>query len=153
MASINLFIFIAIAGESASLKVMLALHFLTMMIGALVWPLVPLMIFSVVLPNQKSFANGIVSTISHVFGDAFAPTLIGIFSDSICQRYPDDNSSQAAKHKFFCLYSAIFCLPIVLVFGSICFFYTSHFIERDTQTNLEEAARSPTRRSPRESQQ
>merc|ERR1712071_413876 len=146
IAAINCYVFVAPTDKNTGLAFLKALHFVTLLVGALTWPVFPVMIFSVVLPSQKSIAQGVVNTVSHVLGDAFAPALIGFISDSNCARYPNEKSRHSPLHKFMCLKSALLCVPVVLAVGSAFFFYASHYIERDTATNELETKREEEKR-------
>ena len=132
LGGISIFAFL-VASPYISVTGQLAIHFISLLSGALVWPLVPLMIFQVVLPTQKSFAQGIATTLSHVFGDAFSPTLIGIWSIAFCDKYADDAAKLLPQHKFFCLYQALIALPIVLILAGASFLHSAYFVDQDVK--------------------
>ncbi|KAI6199377.1 Protein spinster-like protein 1 [Aphelenchoides besseyi] len=73
------------------------------------------LLLSIVLPNKRSLATGVQTLISHLFGDASAPYIVGLISDKI---RGDDHTPKANFHGL--LYA--FYLPTaMLVVSSIAF--------------------------------
>ncbi|CAD5111645.1 DgyrCDS933 [Dimorphilus gyrociliatus] len=98
-------IFIAIALSCINLKATWAFIFISELFLSLNWSIVADILMCVVIPTRRSMAEAIQILISHAFGDAGSPFLVGQIADGIGK--------------------------IVCSLGAICFFATAHFISKD----------------------
>lgn len=89
------------------------------------WAVVSDMVLSVTLPNKRAFATAIQILISHLFGDATSPFIVGWIRDEL-QPVLDD------EFKAF-LYALLSTL-IVLTLGAFAFLYSSRFFVQDVET-------------------
>lgn len=89
------------------------------------WAVVSDMVLSVTLPNKRAFATSIQILVSHLFGDATSPYIVGQIRDEL-QPIVDD------EFKAF-LYALLSTL-IVLTLGAVAFLYSSKFYVEDVET-------------------
>lgn len=106
------------------------------------WAVVSDMVLSTTLPNKRAFATAIQILVSHLFGDAASPYIVGQIRDYL-------NLSLHDEYQAF-LYALLSTL-IVLAFGAISFLYCSKFFVQDVSscklqlgkaTDLEEPTRN-----------
>lgn len=86
----------------------------------------------VVIPPRRSTAEAFQILISHMFGDAGSPYLVGVISESLksyLMPSPDDLPSKTVE--FRALQYALFITCFVEVLGGIFFLITSAYIVRD----------------------
>ncbi|UYV64687.1 SPNS3 [Cordylochernes scorpioides] len=83
-----------------------------------------------VLPTRRSLAQAIQILISHLFGDASSPYIIGAISDGI------RGNSESLVSKFISLQYSMYLPQFVLVLGSISFLVCSSYVEEDQKACL-----------------
>ncbi|XP_028042764.1 protein spinster isoform X2 [Bombyx mandarina] len=96
------------------------------------WAIVADMSLYVVIPPRRSTAEAFQILISHMFGDAGSPYLVGVISESLksyLMPSPDDLPSKSVE--FRALQYALFITCFVEVLGGIFFLITSAYIVRD----------------------
>jgi len=91
------------------------------------WAIVADILFYIVIPTRRSTAEAFQILVSHLFGDAGSPTLIGVISDSF-QKNQTDTSVRA---KFVALQSSLYSTVVVCVLGGIFFIACSSYIVQD----------------------
>ncbi|CAG2106569.1 unnamed protein product [Medioppia subpectinata] len=91
------------------------------------WSVVADILLYVITPNRRSFAQSLQILMSHLFGDASSPFVIGIISDSL------NGGVNTAAAKFSGLQYALYVTPFVIVLGGFAFLYTSLFIVADKE--------------------
>merc|ERR550534_231737 len=91
------------------------------------WAVVADILFYIVIPTRRSTAEAFQILVSHLFGDAGSPTLIGVISDSF-QKNQTDTSVRA---KFVALQSSLYSTVVVCVLGGIFFIACSSYIVQD----------------------
>lgn len=89
------------------------------------WTIVADMLLYVIIPNRRSLAEAVQILVSHAFGDAASPYIIGLVSDSILSH------SNSSYHEFLSLQYALYIPTGVLVIGAFFFFLTAIHIEKD----------------------
>lgn len=89
------------------------------------WAVVSDMVLSVTLPNKRAFATAIQILVSHLFGDATSPWIVGMIRDELNESLNDEYSSF--------LYALLSTL-IVLFMGAVTFLYCSKFYVSDVDT-------------------
>lgn len=89
------------------------------------WAVVSDMLLTVTLPNKRAFATAIQILVSHLFGDATSPFIIGYIRDSLVPVVGEE-------YKAF-LYALLTTL-IVLFFGALAFLYSAKFFVKDVET-------------------
>ncbi|VVC26629.1 Hypothetical protein CINCED_3A023943 [Cinara cedri] len=116
------------------------------------WSIVADILLYVVSPNRRSTAEAFQILISHSFGDAGSPYLIGVISEMLKNFFKksniplllasvtslSNNSLQIAdvkdnKNNFQSLQYALFISIIVEVLGAIFFFFAAHHIVKDKE--------------------
>ncbi|XP_047532991.1 protein spinster isoform X3 [Vanessa atalanta] len=112
--------------------------FALMFIGELAlnlnWAIVADMSLYVVIPPRRSTAEAFQILISHMFGDAGSPYLVGVISESLKKSLsplPFEAPSQIVQFK--ALQYALFVTCFVEVIGGIFFLITAIYIVRDKQ--------------------
>ncbi|KAI6213249.1 hypothetical protein M3Y94_00128600 [Aphelenchoides besseyi] len=85
------------------------------------------LLLSIVLPNKRSLATGIQTLISHLFGDASAPYIVGLISDKI------RGNDHSPKSNFHGLLSAFYLPTALLVVSSIAFGVAAYTFPRDKE--------------------
>lgn len=93
------------------------------------WAIISEIVLSVTIPNKRAFASACQILISHMFGDALSPFIVGALKDSF------DQSIDDKFHSY--LYSLVPTL-IVLALGVPCYLYSSRFYVQDVE-NCKEA--------------
>ncbi|KAG9510224.1 Protein spinster-like 1 [Fragariocoptes setiger] len=92
------------------------------------WAVVSDMLISVTVPNKRAFATAIQILISHVFGDATSPFIVGAIRDKLeVAMKPDDKAEYLAF-----MYSLLSTL-VILFFGCLAFFNSSRYFVNDVQ--------------------
>lgn len=88
------------------------------------WAVISDMVLSVTAPNKRAFATACQILISHMFGDALSPFVVGVLKDKLQSTMADQ------FHAF--LYSIIPSL-VVLGFGVPAFLYSAKFYVKDVE--------------------
>ncbi|XP_034831763.1 protein spinster isoform X1 [Maniola hyperantus] len=94
------------------------------------WAIVADMSLYVVIPPRRSTAEAFQILISHMFGDAGSPYLVGVISESLKRSAPQPASLSV---QFRSLQRALFITCFVEVLGGIFFLLTAIYIVRDKQ--------------------
>ncbi|XP_030040825.1 protein spinster isoform X1 [Manduca sexta] len=108
------------------------LMFLGMATLNLTWSIVADIVLYVVVPPRRSTAEAFQILISHMFGDAGSPYLVGVISESLKRSLnpsPDEKPSSIVQ--FEALQYALFVTCFVEVIGGIFFLMTAMYIVRD----------------------
>ncbi|XP_029052073.1 protein spinster isoform X2 [Osmia bicornis bicornis] len=104
------------------------------------WSIVADILLYVVIPTRRSTAEAFQILIAHAFGDAGSPYLIGLLSEGLKKvLLPDSSiSKKPAPHdlentliEFRSLQYALFLTMFVEVIGSLFFFLTALYIQKD----------------------
>lgn len=86
------------------------------------WAVVSDMLLSVTLPNKRAFATSIQILLSHLFGDAASPFIIGAIKDYLEPSLGDEY--QAFQY-------ALMLTLIILIIGAIVFVHSSRYYVQD----------------------
>ncbi|XP_032517227.1 protein spinster isoform X2 [Danaus plexippus] len=106
------------------------LVFLGMLTLNLTWSVVADIVLYVVIPPRRSTAEAFQILISHMFGDAGSPYLVGVISENLKRSLsPFEEPSNSVK--FRSLQYALFITCFVEVIGGIFFLLTAIYIVRD----------------------
>ncbi|XP_070204332.1 protein spinster homolog 1-like [Littorina saxatilis] len=81
------------------------------------------------IPTRRSTAEAVQILISHAFGDAGSPYLIGVVADSLAPHFRGESKSPAVQ--FVSLQYSLFITTFVCVIGGGAYLATAIFIERD----------------------
>ncbi|XP_039752934.1 protein spinster isoform X2 [Pararge aegeria] len=108
------------------------LVFLGMLTCNLTWSIVADIVLYVVIPPRRSTAEAFQILISHMFGDAGSPYLVGVISESL-KRASSPTESPSLRVQFRSLQYALFVTCFVEVIGGIFFLLTSLYIVKDKQ--------------------
>ncbi|VDM07284.1 unnamed protein product [Wuchereria bancrofti] len=84
-------------------------------------------LMSVISLRQRSIATAIQTLISHLFGDASSPYMIGLISDAI------RGHERSTLAHFVALQRSLFVPNFVLCFGSLMFLVSTFYIDQDRQ--------------------
>ena len=95
------------------------LIFITITFLCLNWAINVDMLLYIILPRKRSMANSWQITLSHLFGDASGPYIIGVVSDWI---RGNDNSHKA---HFNALLKSFYIPNALLIISSIAFFFAA----------------------------
>lgn len=90
------------------------------------WTIVADMLLYVIIPTRRSIAEAVQILVSHAFGDASSPYIVGIISDVIMS-----GKTQTYYYMFTSLQYALYVPAFVLILGGLCFFMTALHIEKD----------------------
>ncbi|CAH0585767.1 unnamed protein product [Chrysodeixis includens] len=109
--------------------------FILMFIGEVAlnlnWAIVADMSLYVVIPPRRSTAEAFQILISHMFGDAGSPYLVGVISESLKKSLSPVDTEPTSIVKFKSLQYALFVTCFVEVIGGIFFLLTAIYIVRD----------------------
>ncbi|XP_026735034.1 protein spinster isoform X3 [Trichoplusia ni] len=109
--------------------------FILMFIGEVAlnlnWAIVADMSLYVVIPPRRSTAEAFQILISHMFGDAGSPYLVGVISESLKKSLSPVDTEPTSLVKFKSLQYALFVTCFVEVIGGIFFLLTAIYIVRD----------------------
>lgn len=89
------------------------------------WAIYVDMLMYIIVPSRRSYANALQITISHLFGDASGPYIIGFISDII---RGEDNSPMA---HFNSLVLAFYLPSLLLIVSSVAFFVCAYTLKAD----------------------
>ncbi|XP_026761624.1 protein spinster isoform X2 [Galleria mellonella] len=120
---------------SAHVALTYLLIFAGMVTLNLTWSIVADIVLYVVIPPRRSTAEAFQILISHMFGDAGSPYLVGVISESLKRSLspsPSEMPSQIVQ--FRALQYALFVTCFVEVLGGIFFLLTAIYIVKDKQT-------------------
>ncbi|ESO97612.1 hypothetical protein LOTGIDRAFT_104432 [Lottia gigantea] len=93
------------------------------------WALVADMLLYVTIPTRRSTAEAVQILVSHAFGDAGSPLLIGVFADQISAAYGPVAKSTPVQ--FISLQYSLYSTPFVCILGGAFFLATALVIEQD----------------------
>ncbi|XP_061716077.1 protein spinster isoform X2 [Cydia pomonella] len=125
-------VYLALLCVSAHEATAYLLMFLGMLTLNLTWSIVADIILYVVVPPRRSTAEAFQILISHMFGDAGSPYLVGVISESLKKSLgtmPQESPSNSVQ--FRALQYALFVTCFVEVIGGVFFLLTSIYIVRD----------------------
>ncbi|XP_067135266.1 protein spinster homolog 1 isoform X2 [Centruroides vittatus] len=90
------------------------------------WPIVADMLLYVVIPTRRSVAEAFQILVSHAFGDACSPYIVGAISDHL-------NSGQKSTTfmKYHNLQYSLYVTAFILILGGLCFLMTACYIVQD----------------------
>ncbi|XP_041348231.1 protein spinster homolog 1-like isoform X2 [Gigantopelta aegis] len=134
------FLFLALFTSQYNTPATWVLIFLGEVMLCLNWPIVADMLLYVVIPTRRSLAEAFQILVSHLFGDAGSPYLIGQVSDVLAVYF--SSSPKSAFVKFVTLQYALYSTPFVCVIGGGAFLATALFIEADRK-KAEDLAKGP----------
>ncbi|XP_045484000.1 protein spinster isoform X1 [Pieris rapae] len=95
------------------------------------WAIVADMSLYVVIPPRRSTAEAFQILISHMFGDAGSPYLVGVISEALKLYYSTPSEPASKTAEFRSLQYALFVTCFVEVVGGIFFLITALYIVRD----------------------
>lgn len=84
------------------------------------------MVLSVTVPSKRAFATAVQILLSHLFGDATSPFIVGYFRGSLVADFKLD--------EFSALLYALLSTLIVLTLGAIAFVHSARFYVEDVET-------------------
>lgn len=90
------------------------------------WAPVTAMMLYVMQPTQRSFAAGIQTLTSHLFGDALSPIFVGWFADNLYLNNEDETLSRAQA-----LQLALYPTSVFGLIGAIFFFVAARYVGQD----------------------
>ncbi|XP_050410079.1 protein spinster homolog 1 [Patella vulgata] len=93
------------------------------------WAIVADMLLYVVIPTRRSTAEAFQILLSHAFGDAGSPYLIGLIADAISAKHGSTSKSTPVQYKS--LQYSLFTTTFVCVIGGAFFLATAMFIQKD----------------------
>ncbi|XP_045772886.1 protein spinster isoform X4 [Maniola jurtina] len=125
-------VFLALATVNHTGSLAYLLVFLGMLTCNLTWSIVADIVLYVVIPPRRSTAEAFQILISHMFGDAGSPYLVGVISESL-KRSLSSSEPPSLSVQFRSLQRALFVTCFVEVLGGIFFLLTAIYIVRDKQ--------------------
>ncbi|CAB3402996.1 unnamed protein product [Caenorhabditis bovis] len=87
-------------------------------------------VMSIVIPNRRATALAIQSLVSHLFGDASAPYITGMFSDWV------RGNNESVYGHFYSLKTALYIPTFMIVISGSLYLATSFFITSDRKEAL-----------------
>uniref|UniRef100_A0A8C5EEM0 Protein spinster homolog 1 n=1 Tax=Gouania willdenowi TaxID=441366 RepID=A0A8C5EEM0_GOUWI len=120
------FLFLAIEFAEQSTAATYVFIFLGETFLSMNWAIVADILLYVVVPTRRSTAEAFQIVLSHLFGDAGSPYLIGVVSDSL-------RRSDSFLWMFRSLQISLLLCSFVAVLGGAFFLATALFIEKDQQ--------------------
>ncbi|XP_036408430.1 protein spinster homolog 1 [Megalops cyprinoides] len=118
------FLYLSIVCAQASTIATYVFIFLGETFLSMNWAIVADILLYVVVPTRRSTAEALQIVVSHLFGDAGSPYLIGVLSDSL-------HKSDSYLWQFRSLQLSLLLCAFVAVAGGGFFLATALFIERD----------------------
>lgn len=88
------------------------------------WAVISDMVLSVTAPNKRAFATAVQILVSHMFGDALSPFIVGVLKDEL---------SDSMSDKFHAFLYAIIPSLVVLGLGVPAFLYSAKFYIKDVE--------------------
>lgn len=85
------------------------------------------MLLYIIVPHRRSIANSWQITISHLFGDASGPYIIGLVSDAI------RGTDVSPKAHFYALLKAFYIPNVLLVVSAIAFGLATWTVLKDKE--------------------
>ncbi|GBP39315.1 Protein spinster [Eumeta japonica] len=95
------------------------------------WAIVADMLLYVVVPPRRSTAEAAQILVSHMFGDAGSPYLVGVISESLKTTLGTPGEAPTLAVQFKSLQYALFVTCFVEVLGGVFFLLTAIYIVRD----------------------
>ncbi|XP_060077272.1 protein spinster homolog 1-like isoform X2 [Ylistrum balloti] len=93
------------------------------------WSIIADMLLYVVIPTRRSTAESVQILVSHAFGDAGSPYIVGLVSQALAKNYNAPPRSAYVQYKT--LQLALYVTPFICVLGGGFFLATALFIEKD----------------------
>lgn len=101
--------------------------FLAITFVCLNWAIQVDMLLYIIVPHRRSIANSWQITISHLFGDASGPYIIGLVSDAI------RGTDVSPKAHFYALLKAFYIPNVLLVVSAIAFGLATWTVLKDKE--------------------
>ncbi|XP_026327125.1 protein spinster isoform X3 [Hyposmocoma kahamanoa] len=125
-------VFFALSAINVHVVLTYVLIFLGMLTVNLTWSIVADIILYVVIPPRRSTAEAFQILLSHMFGDAGSPYLIGVISEALKKALSTNHNEQpTASVQFRSLQYALFVTCFVEIIGAVFFFLSAVYIVRD----------------------
>ncbi|GMT17431.1 hypothetical protein PFISCL1PPCAC_8728, partial [Pristionchus fissidentatus] len=118
-------LFLCLITASHYINVAWCFVFLAVTLMCLNWAINMDILMYVIVANRRATATAIQTMISHLFGDATSPYIVGVVSDWV----RGDDVSQAGN--FFSLQTALFIPNAVLVIGGAAYLYATFYVVED----------------------
>ncbi|CAJ0588780.1 unnamed protein product [Cylicocyclus nassatus] len=103
------------------------LFFFTITVACFNWAIIVNMMMDIIIPPRRNVANSWQIMISHTFGDAFAPYIVGLISDAI----RGDDTSPGAN--FYSLIKSFYLPNALLLVSGIMFFFAACTFVKDNK--------------------
>ncbi|CAH1112178.1 unnamed protein product [Psylliodes chrysocephalus] len=138
---------IAVAYTMSNIYLMYTLFFIGNITMNLNWAIVNDILLYVVLPTRRSTAEGFQLLVSHAFGDAGSPYLVGVLSEAFKRALSKTYSSETLTSyeddevEFTSLQYALFSTCFVEVLGGLFFIITAFYIVSDKRKVADAIAR------------
>ncbi|CAE1177147.1 SPNS [Acanthosepion pharaonis] len=124
------FIFFALLISQYHIIMTWVLIFIGETLLCLNWAIVADILLYTVIPTRRSLAESFQIVLSHLFGDAGSPYIVGLISDSLVTNYPDVLQNSYFV-QFATLRNALYMTSFVCVLGGASFLATAIFVEKD----------------------
>ncbi|CAH2980902.1 unnamed protein product [Chilo suppressalis] len=125
-------VYLALIAVSKHAALTFLLMFLGMVVLNLTWSIVADIVLYVVIPPRRSTAEAFLILISHMFGDAGSPYLVGVISESLKKSLSwSPTEEPSASVQFRALQYSLFITCFVEVIGGVFFLLTAIYIVRD----------------------
>lgn len=124
------FIFFALLISEYHIVVTWVLIFLGETLLCLNWAIVADILLYTVIPTRRSLAESFQIVVSHLFGDAGSPYIVGLISDNLAKKYPE-HIQNSYFVQFVTLRNALYMTSFVSVLGAAAFLATAIFVEKD----------------------
>ncbi|KAK3767380.1 hypothetical protein RRG08_049748 [Elysia crispata] len=122
------FLFFALVISRYNTLITWILIFLGETMLCLNWAVTADILLYVVIPTRRSLAESVQILISHAFGDAISPYIIGQISDTLASKSIDPNRPAV---QFPAMQTALYLTTFVCVFGGAFYLATALFVEKD----------------------
>jgi len=121
------FLYLAIVCSNHSITATWILIFIAEALLSLNWALVTDMLLYIVIPTRRSSAEALQILVSHAFGDAGSPYLVGLTADIVASTY----ARQDIVVQFLSLQYSLYVCCFLCVIGGAFFLATALFIQDD----------------------
>uniref|UniRef100_A0A8R1DI30 MFS domain-containing protein n=5 Tax=Caenorhabditis japonica TaxID=281687 RepID=A0A8R1DI30_CAEJA len=125
------FLFFAIFSAQYSDKICLLLLYFAIMFMCLNWAVNVDVLMYVIVANRRATAMAIQTLITHLFGDATSPYIIGLLSDWI----RGDGNEGVTAH-FFALQKSLYVPTFMLVIAGTFYLIATFYVENDRKEAL-----------------
>ncbi|CAG5123347.1 unnamed protein product, partial [Candidula unifasciata] len=122
------FLFFALVASRHNTVATWVLIFFGEVLLCLNWAITADILLYVVIPTRRSLAESGQILMSHAFGDAISPYIIGLIADALASSHPDPNRPFV---QFPAMQTSLYVTTFICVLGGGAYLATALFVEQD----------------------